>query len=92
VSGEDLLPRVKFVPRLDVSQTPERRSALKEEVAERIQELLQRSENSYARVGGLNRLVSQVAEESGWSRADVYNALLRADVDVDLAEQTIKPR
>ncbi len=87
----DAAPAPRYVPRLAVGQTPERRSEYKDEVAARIKDHLLVHGSEYERFGGLNRLISRVASESGWSRADVYNALLEVPgVEFDLAQQTIR--
>lgn len=90
-STEDYM--ADYVPRWNLQTSREQRSALKDEVAAIIIERLTRDPTPYIHtdvVAGLGKLVSEVANATGWSRADVYTALRRVDgVDINLGAQTI---
>jgi hypothetical protein len=82
----------RLVQRLSVEMRPQVRQELKEVVAQRITKYLELGVAEYSGYGGLTRLVNKIAEETGWTKFDVYNLALREakNVEFDLLSGTIK--
>jgi hypothetical protein len=92
MADPEAAPRPRLVPRLSIQMAPDTRRDLKQEVARTITKYLNVNSEEYARYGGLQRLLKQVSDVTGWTQAEVYTLALQEakGVEFDLLEGTIR--